>query len=196
MAVWGSQITTGHFSSLWRGGKAWQAPSLFVNCLQFPELHWCSTNQLLYLSIFPSHLVGRMQQVDSFPPLLLSSHFLRWISCLSLVSLCWGQESQQATLPVMVNKRQRIGGVFFLVRHCITPGWQDTLSPDALFLMFWGFRIMAILFTSFSVAYVVQGFTKMPFSATSHFTFIFFQWKFVLRLEIFNNFLLLLYRSK
>lgn len=55
-----------------------------------------------------------MQQVDSFPPLLLSSHFLRWISCLSLVSLCWGQESQQATLPVMVNKRQRIGGVFFL----------------------------------------------------------------------------------
>lgn len=54
---------------------------------------------------------------------------------------------------------------------------------------------MDIPFTSFSVARCAERFTKVPFSATSRFTFIFFQWKFMLRLEFFNNFLLLQYRS-
>lgn len=42
----------------------------------------------------------------SFLSLLLGNEFLRWISCLSLTFPCWGQESQQASLTVMDNKRE------------------------------------------------------------------------------------------
>lgn len=41
---------------------------------------------------------------------------------------------------------------------------------------------------SFSEARVVERFTEVPLSVTSHFAFIFFQWKFVFRLEFCNNF--------
>lgn len=55
---------------------------------------------------------------------------------------------------------------------------------------------MDLPFMSFLEACVVERFTKVPLSVTSHFAFIFFQWKFVFRLEFCNNFFfLLLYRS-
>ena len=47
---------------------------------------------------------------------------------------------------------------------------------------------MDLLFMSCSEACVVERFTKVPLSVASHFTFIFFQWKFVFRLEFCNNF--------
>lgn len=40
---------------------------------------------------------------------------------------------------------------------------------------------------SFSEVCAVERFTKVPLYVTSHFTFIFFQWKFVFRLEFCNN---------
>lgn len=48
---------------------------------------------------------------------------------------------------------------------------------------------MDLPFMSFLKARVMERFTEVPLSLTSHFTFIFFQGKFVFRLEFCNNFL-------
>lgn len=46
---------------------------------------------------------------------------------------------------------------------------------------------MDLPFMSFSEACVMERFIKVPLSVASHFTFIFFQWKFMFRLEFCNK---------
>lgn len=142
------------------------------------------------LFVFPSRLVRRTQHVGSLPSLLPRNDFLTLFPHLSVLGT--GEPSGHLASRT-ISDRDFVFSPSDILLYLVT---GHALPHCSLFLVLCGFRVMDLPFMSFSEACVVERFTKVPLSVTSHFAFIFFQWKFMFRLEFCNNFFfLLLYRS-
>lgn len=133
-----------------------------------------------------------MQDVSNLLSLLPGNNFLKSPSSPSLTSVQWGTGKPAGHLAGGQEGQGRATSFCFDVTLCYSWVIGHSLLWCSLVLVLWDFRIMGLPCISFSGGCVAESSTKVPFPATSRFSFIFLEewkkWKLLFRLEFHNNF--------